>query len=431
MAAMAVISAAGAEPAVAISAIADPPGNGGFGGGGGGGAFSPNGTVFPGGSGGFGGGGGGPGQNGDGPGSGGSAGFGAGGGDYGGGGGGLGAGGAIFARAGSTLSIQDCSFSADTTIGGSSPAYGPFGGSAMGQALFLGGNLTYSVSSGTNTLAETIGGGDDPNARGSLSKSGAGTLVLSATNTYVGSTTIDAGTLRIINQILGSSMITINSNAVLEYNYSSELSEPATTYNGAGTLRITGTGEVVFGPGLINVDLSPGAWIDVQGGKLFGSSGYAGNWTANQSSMNIAAGAEFDAVEAGPSGTLQIDALTGAGSFLGGYSGNRNGLTSVTLGVAGGSGTFSGTLQDEINAHLGIIKVGLGAEVFSGTNTYTGGTLVEAGTLVVNGSISSGSVIVSGGTWAARAQLADRLLLGPPGSFRPAIQSALCPLIAA
>ncbi|HEY1922492.1 MAG TPA: autotransporter-associated beta strand repeat-containing protein, partial [Tepidisphaeraceae bacterium] len=99
-------------------------------------------------------------------------------------------------------------------------------------------------------------------------------------------------------------------------------------------------------------------------------------------SLNIAGGATFNAVEAGLTATMQIDALTGAGNFLGGYFGNSNGLSTVTIGVAGGSGTFSGSLQDNPGAHLGIVKTGAGTETFSGSNTYTGGTSVNAGVLV-------------------------------------------------
>ncbi len=100
-------------------------------------------------------------------------------------------------------------------------------------------------------------------------------------------------------------------------------------------------------------------------------------------SMNIATGAVFDAVEAGFTGTMQIDALTGGGTFEGGYFGNSNGLSTVTIGVAGGSGIFSGILQDDAGAHLAVVKVGAGAETFSGTSTYTGGTSVKAGNLVI------------------------------------------------
>lgn len=372
-------------------------GNGGFGGGGGGGAFSLGGMAFPGGNGGFGGGGGGGGKGLISTNAtnasfalGGAGGFGGGFGSTGtngNGGGALGAGGAIFARAGATLAIQDSTFNEDTVTGGSatSPATN---GSAIGQALFLGGNVNYIVSSGTNNLSETIGGGNDTNAEGSLTKSGAGTLALTAAESYTGATTVNAGTLEIMsNIVLQSPAITINSNAVLEYNYSTRILQPGTTYSGTGTLRVIGSGTPTFGTNPVTVSFSPGALIDIQSGQLTGSTSRSGIWTANQASMNIAGGAVFDAVDAGTSATMQIDALSGAGTFEGGYSGNPNGLSTVTIGAAGGGGNFSGTLKDDSNAHLGVVKTGTGTEIFSGIDTYSGATTINGGALVVSNTV--------------------------------------------
>jgi len=406
-------------------------GNGGFGGGGGGGAFTFGGTGYPGGNGGFGGGGGGGGYGTDGSGdftfgAAGTGGFGGGNGASGGdgyGGGGLGAGGAIFARLGSSLTIQDSSFGGDAVIGGG----GAYSGGASGQAVFLGANVNFSVSTGTNTLAETIGGGNDPNAAGGFIKSGAGTLVLANAESYSGATTVSNGTLAVVNNLLPSTAVAISPGAVLEYNFSSRTLTPNTTFTGGGTLRATGSGKLVFGPGLINVDFSPGALIDVASGTLTGSSSYGGIWTANQASLNIASNAVFDAVEAGSTGTMQIDALTGAGTFQGGYVGNLNsGLTTVTIGIAGGSGTFGGTLQNDASARLGIVKTGPGTETFSGSNTHTGGTTVAAGTLVINGTNGPGAVSVTGGILGGTGTIGGPVSIGAGGTLVPG--SVLAPL---
>lgn len=182
------------------------PGNGGFGGGGGGG-FTTAGA-----NGGFGGGGG-AGNS-----VGGNGGFGGGGasqflnsstqglGGFGGGnatqsssGGGLGAGGAIFLRDGATLNLMDCSFTGNTVVGGQ-PVSGFNSGQALGQAVFVGGDVTFTVNSGSVTLASTLGGdaglsGGGPESQGSLTKAGVGTLILTATNGYSGGTIINSGTL--------------------------------------------------------------------------------------------------------------------------------------------------------------------------------------------------------------------------------------------
>ena len=149
--------------------------------------------------------------------------------------------------------------------------------------------------------------------------------------------------------------------------------------------------------GNIHVNFSPGALVDVQAGTLVGTSSYQGIWTANQASLNIASGATFDAVEGGPTGAMQFDALTGAGTLSGGYISNPGGVSTLTFGVAGGGGTFSGSLQDDISAHLAIIKAGSGIQSFTGTNTYTGGTTVSGGSLVIGAAtaLPTGSAVVN------------------------------------
>jgi autotransporter-associated beta strand protein len=397
-------------------------GNGGFGGGGGGGAFTDNGSGYAGGNGGFGGGGGGGGQGINANGAGGAGGFGGGNGDSGNSGnagGGLGAGGAIFARLGATITIQDSTFGGDTVVAGPGAKFAG-SGSALGQALFLGANVNYSVFAGTNTLTDTIGGGNDANAEGSFTKSGAGTLVLTGAESYTGGTVVSEGRLEVMNNFLDSTAIAIDSGAVLEYNVTSRILTPNTTYTGTGTLRATGTGNFVFGPGVIKVDFSPGALIDVEEGLLTGSSSYGGVWASNYASLNIASNAVFDAVEAGLAAAMQIDALTGAGTFQGGYSGNGNGgLTTVTIGIAGGSGTFSGAFKNDSAARLGIVKTGAGTEIFTGTSSYSGGTTVKGDTLVINGTSGSGSVTVSGGMLSGHGTIAGPVTIGPNGTFAP------------
>ncbi len=121
--------------------------------------------------------------------------------------------------------------------------------------------------------------------------------------------------------------------------------------------------------------------------------------------MNIAAGATFDAVEGGPSGTMQVDALTGSGNFEGGYFGAFGAVTTVTLGVAGGGGIFSGSLQDDSGAHLAIVKTGGGTETFTGSNTYTGGTTISGGTLAIgaSGGLPAGSTVVDNASFTINA----------------------------
>jgi autotransporter-associated beta strand protein len=244
-----------------------------------------------------------------------------------------------------------------------------------GQTLTIGGTITTDVDATISAAVTTA-------STGALTKAGAGTLTISGPVSLGSSTTLSVtgGALKLVSNIVGSSAASVSSGAVLEYNDSANTYQTPITYTGAGTLRQSGTGNLIFGAyGAVNVNFSAGALIDVEGGKLTGSSSYGGNWTNNEASLNIASGATFDAVEAGLTATMQIDALSGAGTFQGGYFG----LVTATIGVAGGSGTFSGSIEDDASAEFGIVKTGSGTETFTGSNTYSGGTSVVGGKLII------------------------------------------------
>ena len=63
-----------------------------------------------------------------------------------------------------------------------------------------------------------------------------------------------------------------------------------------------------------------------------------------------------------------LDALTGAGTFRGGYAAV---MIPVTVGAANGSGTFSGTIVTNISGPggLSLTKAGTGTQVLAGANT--------------------------------------------------------------
>ncbi len=83
----------------------------------------------------------------------------------------------------------------------------------LNHAITLSGDPTFNVPSGqTNTISAAIADGASP---GDLVLTGGGTLILPAANSYTGTTTVNAGTLRVDGSIASSSLTSVNSGAVL------------------------------------------------------------------------------------------------------------------------------------------------------------------------------------------------------------------------
>jgi len=244
-----------------------------------------------------------------------------------GGNGGSGYGGAVFVRAGGTLSFDaNTSFASDGVTAGAggaitdasgNPVSGTPGqnGSAAGTALFVDTvQAQVNVSSGTNTLSETIGG------TGGIVKQGAGTLVLSGANTYTGATEVGAGTLS-VNGSSTSSTTTVDSGATL---------------GGSGTITgdIVNNGNVAPGdPTTLTVN---GNYTQNSAGNLQVQINNLGNTPGVNSSLLSVAGL------ASVAGTVEIQPAAGT------YT-NGTRYTFLEAGLI--SGTFSGLLIDNADVH--------------------------------------------------------------------------------
>ena len=240
---------------------------------------------------------------------------------------------------------------------------GTLDASGTGRVQFTNpGNIVYGTTNqtrtftltGTNPLDNTLASVLNNNGSGAVSvtKTGAGTWVLSANSAYTGATTITGGILK-----LGSAGSGANTPL--------GTTAGATTVSGGGTLDLGGYTLATSEPLTLSGN---GAG---SGGALINSS--------------IAAAASYNGV-----------VTLGAGG-----------------GSIGGSGDITLTAGLAANANA-LTKVGPGTLRLAGTSLATGPTLVSAGQLVVTGSIAASSLttISAGATLAGTGTVGPTQIAG-------------------
>ena len=193
-----------------------------------------------------------------------------------------------------------------------------------------------------------------------------------------GTLMVNGGTLQYANLANGTgpwqTSIGIQSGATLQMNVAASATNAFggwnSTYTGGGTLSVIGSGMLDLGSysGGRSVNFSPGALISVSGGTL--QAEWNVGWSGNNASLTVGAGATFN-LWGYQSVPVNVDALSGAGTVQ-----DITGTATLTVGVAGGSGAFSGVL----GGALALIKAGTGLQSLSDA-AYTGETAVSDGTL--------------------------------------------------
>ena len=273
-------------------------------------------------------------------------------------------------------------------------------------------------NTGTSTLVLT--GSDDysfngylRNANGTLqlTKTGSGTQSLVGDRiNYTGATNVTGGTLRLTNATGFNSSTQIGPGATLDVNLTTTWNVPTMTFSGTGTLLKSGAGTMIAGQnGNTYISMGAGGLIDIQQGVLRNNN-HSGRWSANQASMNIESAGQLWLY----ADNVYVDALTGTGAVYANYSDNDDILF---VGVAGGTGTFSGTMANGGSGALNVTKQGAGTQTLSGSNiSYTGATNVNGGVLELtdNGS-GSGDAFRSNVTNNATLWLTST---GPTSDFR-------------
>ncbi|TNG10324.1 autotransporter outer membrane beta-barrel domain-containing protein, partial [Salmonella enterica subsp. enterica serovar Kentucky] len=238
-----------------------------------------------------------------------------------------------------------------------------------------------------NTVLENVDANSGWNGQ-SLTKTGAGTLILNAENTYTGGTLISDGTLVASNvEALGTGDIT--DNAVLELNTGGDFDN-----------AISGSGQVVkSGDETLTLSGSntyTGGTI-ISGGTLVATNVEAlgtGDVTDN-ATLELNTGGDFDNAIGGTGSVVKSGdktlTLSGANSYTGGTTISGGTLVANNVEALGtGDVTNNATLElntggDFDNAISGsgqVVKSGDKTLTLSGANSYSGATTISGGTLI-------------------------------------------------
>jgi autotransporter-associated beta strand protein len=298
--------------------------------------------------------------------------------------------------------------------------------------------VTIGASGGTfsTDIATTLTVSGAVTGSAALTKSGAGTLVLSADNSTTLSSaisvtggTLQAGGAQANGQLgFGTGAIALGDGTTLSANgagandngtsYGNLVNAISITTGNTATLapaKRMAISSALTGDGTLNVAVDgvrqdyQGDWgaftgnINLTGAGEFRIAGFQSHVFDN-SKLNIGAGVIVYQTFNPPSGTgtqtvQNIGELSGAvGSTLGGNPvGGR--FVNWTVGSLNTDSTFSGVIQDSAGAAR-LTKVGTGTLTLDGGNTFTGGTTISAGKLAAaNASaLGIGDVTVDGGT---------------------------------
>ena len=213
-------------------------------------------------------------------------------------------------------------------------------------------STTVSAASGTYTI------GGAGRIAGPLTKSGAGTLVLTSANSFT-STTIGGGVVELQNAgALGTGAVTLNGTG--------------------GTLRIRdngagNNGTITYGN---NLTITSASTVDLD--RATGGAS-VGNTVAF--------------------GTLSVGAQTLTVTGTNGYKARFNGSVTLTANATIDTNTEV-VLAGAISGSFGLTKTGAGLLTMNGTNTYFGSTNVSGGTLGGVGRTGGALNVNTGGTLA-------------------------------
>ncbi|PJE53347.1 DUF4347 domain-containing protein, partial [Marinomonas sp. BSi20584] len=311
--------------------------------------------------------------------------------------------GAVTINAGAELELRDNDEAVGSVAGAGALTLN-------GGSLTAGGNNTDTIFSG---VIEDGGNG------GGLTKIGTGTLTLSGSNAYTGTTTVSAGTLVVDNSAaLGTTAggTVVESGATLQatagISIADALTLSGTGVNGAGALVASGNGTVTASGAITlgtatTVAASDADTILSLSNNIAGTYGLTKAGTGmlslggnSQSFTTLTIGA--GSLSAGLDANLGSDAVILEDGTL--WSIANNGGTIDNAIVLNGSAVLSAslntTLAGGISGSGSLTKQSNGTLTLSGSNSYTGTTTITGGTLAIggDGNLGAGSLAMNGGT---------------------------------
>ena len=274
---------------------------------------------------------------------------------------------------------------------------------------------TFETDAATKlTVAKVIAGSS------TLTKTGEGTLALTAANTFSGTVTVNAGTLELgqvdalknsilntgtagpqsvvltlagpvtytLSGLQGANALSLGANT-LSLGANTQPASFAGALSGSGGLTKNGTGtQMLSGTNTYAgaTTVSAGTLQIAKTAALY--NGDTAQWTTNSIIVNSGATLAFNVGGSGEFAPGDLDVLKGLGSAGGGFkTGSLLGLD--TTNAPGGEFIYSSVIGNPGGNMLGFQKLGLGTLTLSGANTYTGATWLTSGVLSA-GSLTNG-----------------------------------------